>query len=724
MYIEKLQLSGMGASAPVSVTFQKGVFTPETAALEGIDVAKILTFFFYGSQVLCGDEYENISGTLHFCENSLHYRINATKEKSALYKITSLKEEQIELEEGMAFGDALFGVSSDVFEATLSFGLFENQRIASAFLELTQGSPSSVGIYDFMNRVRDAANAGAAVDSTSDDQKDLEDTIVVPFDAPITDDPLEATRVMQDGENATDLKNEVIDDLDETIKIAPAPDLEIEALEVRIRRARADIDKTTTELEDISRKTQIGKMSDIAEKIADYKAKKEVYEGALEKKRLYEDTYRAGTIELPDNDYVNELEYAVDEIASCEKELKSIHEERESIDPDHNNNKLSNLYIKVEDDGGIEAIRARLQRLSASKRIYMLSSIFFAIAGAILILAGAVVSLLPIYKNMFIADTMISVAHIGLVVLTSGIMCLIPALTCISRMQTMHEQTLELFVDYGCEGAKNGEEFLKTLELDINESEEKKERLEKLRAVEKKVAACQSRVNEGQRIIREHLTIWDRPFDSRLSYCENAMSAIAVAKEFLSEYEGFKNEAERARIACDEAGYFVMGFEDQLLSSDFDPSLYKMTEDEIAQGEARCEELKVSLNALYDELDALKKERDELVFAEKAQKAQKARPEPDPWLCELIDKLEVIANNENANAWEMAIARAQMIVAKQKAELSETLTAATVILASFETFYDKVMPPQFIRVNGDKEKFVDQIEKLKNEFVSNQIVIY
>ena len=38
----------MGASAPVSVTFQKGVFTPETAALEGIDVAKILTFFFYG----------------------------------------------------------------------------------------------------------------------------------------------------------------------------------------------------------------------------------------------------------------------------------------------------------------------------------------------------------------------------------------------------------------------------------------------------------------------------------------------------------------------------------------------------------------------------------------------------------------------------------------------------------------------------------------------------
>ena len=65
-----------------------------------------------------------------------------------------------------------------------------------------------------------------------------------------------------------------------------------------------------------------------------------------------------------------------------------------------------------------------------------------------------------------------------------------------------------------------------------------------------------------------------------------------------------------------------------------------------------------------------------------------------------------------------------MIVSKQKNETSETLKAVILILSAFETFYDKVMPPQFILVNSNKEQFGEEIERLKNELVSNQIVIY
>ena len=97
---------------------------------------------------------------------------------------------------------------------------------------------------------------------------------------------------------------------------------------------------------------------------------------------------------------------------------------------------------------------------------------------------------------------------------------------------------------------------------------------------------------------------------------------------------------------------------------------------------------------------------------------------PDPWLCELIDKLEAIANNDDTNAWKTALARAQMISAKQKTPMSNVLCAATLLLASFETFYDKVMPPQFIKVDCNKEEFAAQIEDLFGEFVSDQIVIY
>lgn len=749
MYIEKLQLAGNEYRDPVSVTFQKGVFCPETAVLEDIDVAEILTFFFYGKS--SGLDYlEDFSGTLHFCENSIHYRINATYDKSALYKITTLAEEKIELEDGMTFGEALFGVDSYVFMSTVSMSVFDNPDIAKILSDLTLPNGQLLGIYDLMNRIREAANATALEDSDESDTDvkvaefalgadgtevtdaansvgganltdPLGDTIVIPMQEDDTEDPLEATRVV---EEASATAEEEEDPLDDTIKIAPAPDLEIEAAEVNVRKARRDIDLLTSELEELSKRVEIGKMSDLAEKIADYKEKKKAYEEALKKKRLYEDTYRAGTIELPDNDYVNELCFAVEEIKSCEAELKVIHEERESIDPDHNNNKLSNIYIKVEDDGGIEAIREKLKDMKNGKRIYTLSSIFFAIAGVFLILTGAAVSLLPVYKSLFIANTAISVAHVGLLVLTMGIMCLIPALTSVSGMQSIHENILEMFEDYGCEGAKNPEEFMYNLELAVNESEEKKERLEKLRLVEKKVAKCQSRVSEGQRIIREHLTIWDRAFDGRLSYCENAASAIEVAKEFLSEYESFKNETERARAACDEAGYYIMGFEDKVFDEEFDPCLYRMSEEEIKDGERTVDALKEKLNTLYDELDVLKSKRDELVFAQKEIKAQRARPEPDPWLCELIDKLEVIANSENADAWEMAVARAQMIVSKQKNETSETLKAVILILSAFETFYDKVMPPQFILVNSNKEQFSEEIERLKNELVSNQIVIY
>lgn len=728
MYIEKLQLSGEDLKQPVSVTFQKGVFCPETAALEDIDVAKILTFFFYGSDVLKNSGYENIVGTLHFCENTFHYRINASMERSALYKITVLEEEQIELEDGMTFGDALFGVSAEVFEATVSFGVFDNPSIAKALADITNAAEDPVGIYDLMNNIRSAAKEVGGDSDRSLFQTpnmsapdDLGDTIVLGGAENALSDPLEATRVVPGGAPVPVDDGELFE---ETIRIAPAPDLEIEAMEKRIRGVRREIDNTTTELEAVSKKIEIGRMSDLAERIEDYKGKKAAYEKALEKKRLYEDTYRAGTIELPDNEYVNELTFAVEEIKNCEIEMKSIHDEKESIDPDHNNNKLSNLYIKVEDEGGIEAIRAKLKDFESGKRIYMLSSIFFVIAGVIMILAGAAVALLPVYKTMYIADTIVSVSHVGLCVMTLGLVCLLPALTSISGMQSTHEHILELFVDYGCEDAKTSDEFLQILELAVSESEEKKQRLEKLRLVEKKVAKCQSRVNEGQRIIREHLTIWDRPFDSRLSYCENALGALERAKEFLSEYEDFKNETERARAACDEAGYYIMGFEDEIFESDFDPSLYKMSAEEIAVCEDVCESLKDKLNALYDELDALKEKRDALVFEQKEQKAQKAKVQPDPWLCELIDKLEVVANNENSNAWEMTKARAQLITAKHKNEITEQVKAAIVLLSAFETFYDKVMPPQFIRLHGEKEEFIKEMELIGNEFVSNQIVIY
>jgi len=728
MYIEKLQLSGECLKENISVTFQKGVFCPETAALEDIDVAKILTFFFYGSDVLKNSGYENIVGTLYFCENTFHYRINASKERSALYKITVLAEEQIELEDGVTFGDALFGVSADVFEATVSFGVFDNQRIAKALSDITLAAADPVGVYDLMNNVRSAAKEVGGDGEVSlfrtpnmSAPDDLGDTIVLGKEENAPSDPLEATRVVPGGAPVPADEGELFE---ETIRIAPAPDLEIEAMEKRIRGARREIDSTTTEREAVSKKIEIGKMSDLAERIADYKEKKAAYAKALEKKRLYEDTYRAGTIELPDNEYVNELNFAVEEIKSCEIEMKSIHDEKESIDPDHNNNKISNLYIKVEDEGGIEAIRDRIKDLESCKRIYKFSSVLFVIAGMILVLAGAAVALLPVYKSMYIANTAISVAHAGLFVLTMGLVCLLPSITSISGMQSTHEHILEMFVDYGCENAKTTDEFLEILELAVNESEEKKERLEKLRLVEKKVAKCQSRVNEGQRIIREHLTIWDRPFDSRLSYCENAQGALERAREFLSEYEDFKNEAERARAACDEAGYYIMGFEDQIFESNFDPSLYKMTAEEIAVCEDVCESLKDKLNALYDELDELKEKRDALVFEQKEQKAQKAKVQPDPWLCELIDKLEVVANSEDSNAWEMTLARAQMITAKHNGELMEQVKAAVVLMSAFETFYDKVMPPQFIRLRGEKEAFLKEMELIGNDFVSNQIVIY
>ena len=84
MYIEKLQLAGTEYSDPVSVTFQKGVFSPETSVLEEIDVAKILTFFFYGANALGDDGYSDLVGTLYFCENSIHYKITASGEKSTL----------------------------------------------------------------------------------------------------------------------------------------------------------------------------------------------------------------------------------------------------------------------------------------------------------------------------------------------------------------------------------------------------------------------------------------------------------------------------------------------------------------------------------------------------------------------------------------------------------------------------------------------------------------
>jgi len=739
VYIEKLQLSGTEITEPVSVTFQKGVFSPETSALDGIDVAKILTFFFYGAKALKDDEYSGLVGALYFCENSLHYRINASSEKNVLCKITALGEELIELEDGTSIGDALFGVDAQVFEATLGFGIFENEGIKSAFAQLVESGSDSVGIYDFMNLVREAASAkvpakkdGAPTLISEPDKEptadeggvaSLDETKVLQsVDTEALED-LEQTKVMTKSQDEA-LDQEIDDPLDATMKIAPATDLEIEEKEAVIKKKRKEIDALTTELEGVSRKIEIGKMSDLSSKVADYKEKKENYEKVLEKKRGYEDKYRAGTIELPDNDYVRELSYAIQEIRECEVELRQIYEERESIDPEHNNNKLSNLYIKVENDGGIDAIREKLGHLMTGKRIYMLSALFFMIAGVFFVATGAVVSLLPVYKNMFIASTPISIAHVGLFVLTAGLMCLIPSLACMSGMQSVHESILEFFADYGCEGAKNSDEFLYTLELAINESEEKKERLEKLRSVEKKVAKCQSRVNEGQRIIREHLTIWDKPFDSRLSYCENATSALELAKEFLSEYEDYKNDAERARALCDEAGYLVMSLGDGIFDDGFDPEQYHMSSEQIAQSEELADELKNKLEKLYDELDALKKERDELVFAENEKKAQKARLAPDPWLCELIDKLEAVANGENANSWEMAIARSQMIASDQKNALSQTLLSAVVLLASFETLYDKVMPPQFIRVGENKEQFIEEFEKIGTKFVSGQIVIY
>lgn len=721
MYIEKLQISSPDLDLSLSMTFQKGVFSPEGTALDSIDILKILSFFFYGRSAVIGSKFENVCGTLHFCENSFHYRINAGADSSKLYKITAVGEEQIELEDNVNIGQVLFDTDAETFEATLGFNIYHTESINEILADLVGGKDTSFGIYDLMNRIRDGANT--AKSSEGEVQEELARTIVMPA-INDSDDPLEATRVLSDDKLSNATPGEAIDELDQTIKIAPAPDLEIEALESRIRKIRSDIDSTSSELEEISRKIEVGKMSDLSDKIAAYKQKKALYEKALEDKRAYEDTYRAGTLELPDNDYVNELEFAIEEIKSCESELKSIHEERESVDPDHHNNKLSNLYIKVEDDGGIDAIRARLKHFADAKRIYMLSSIFFTIAGVVLILAGAAISLLPIYKNMFIANTVISVAHIGLFILTMGLMCLIPALTSISGMQNMHESTYDVFVEYGCEGEHNAENFLYTLELAINESEEKKQRLAQLRKIEKKVAKCQGRVNEGQRIIREHLTIWDRVFDSRLSYCENALGAIAAAKEFLSKYEGLKNEAKRARDLCDEAGYFIMGFEDKIFSEDFDPAGYKMSEEEIEKSEARSDALKDKLNNLYDALDSLKRERDMLVFAENEQKQQKASNMPDPWLCELIDKLEAIANNDDTNAWKTALARAQMISAKQKTQQSHVICAATLLLASFETFYNKVMPPQFIKVDCNKEEFASQIEDLFGEFVSDQIVIY
>lgn len=725
VYIEKLQLAGTEYSDPVSVTFQKGVFSPETSVLEEIDVAKILTFFFYGANALGDDGYSDLVGTLYFCENSIHYKITASGEKSTLCKITTLGDEVIELEDGMTFGDVLFGVDAQAFSATLGFNVFENVGITRAFEQLLQPGSQSVGIYDFMNLLRVAANTKDAEsdDVKTDDAEDpslLEQTRVMEN---VVSEDLEDTKVLQQTGDLAPVEDDV-DILDATMKIAPATDLDIEAKEVSVRKKRKEIDALTCELEDLSRKIEIGRMSDLSEKIEDYKQKKENYEKALEKKREYEDKYRAGTIELPDNEYVNELKYAVEEIKACETELKEIHDERESVDPEHNNNKLSNLYIKVENDGGIEEIRTKLRQMSAGKRIYMFSSILFMIAGVFFILTGAVVSLLPVYKNMFISNTPISIAHVGLFVLTAGLMCLIPSLTCISGMQSVHESILELFADYACENARKPEEFLYTLELAINESEEKKERLEKLRLIEKKVAKCQSRVNEGQRIIREHLTIWDKQFDSRLSFAENAAAALDLAKEFLSEYEAYKNDAERARSLCDEAGYLVMGFGDGIFESDFDPKQYKMSQEQIEQSEKQKQELRNKLDTLYDELDAIKKERDELIFADKAQKAKKARPAPDPWLCELIDKLEVVANSENANSWQMALARSQMIASEQKGALSDALLAPCVLLASFETFYNKVMPPQFIHVGKDKEKFAEEFEKISAKLVSNQIVIY
>ena len=248
--------------------------------------------------------------------------------------------------------------------------------------------------------------------------------------------------------------------------------------------------------------------------------------------------------------------------------------------------------------------------------------------------------------------------------------------------------------------------------------------------MEKKVAACQSRVNEGQRIIREHLTIWNRPFDSRLSYCENALSAIEYAESFLKEYEVIKNEVERARMEYEDVRYYVIGLEDRIMSPDFNPEELKIDPEELKNCEIQSEALKKSLVEMYDELDDIKNRREvirsailyeHILSGTDLDDGKKKENEK----AEMLEKLSIIAESEDANAWETALVRSYMIADRHKDIMSDEIAHYVVMLSCMETFYSRVMPLQIIKNSENISEEIEQsLAQILNSLLTEQIILY
>ena len=726
MYIEKLHLTGIDGNEVMSASFQKGICIAPAMPANMPSPESIISFFFYG--VLPENTDTRINGVLYFCDSSVHYRINRNAEGFLLYKLTAEDETRIELDDGVEPGDILFELDCELFKKTLSIRHLTDERLKALFSDLLNEG-GGIGLYGFMDRVRACDGAEKTcdgnLDATASDDPDG-DTKKIPFVGDAQIDPLEQTKAIKKVDGDLDVKV-VSFERDETKTFERASDLGLGELERRANELRINIETTTEEISKLSRKLEIGRMSDLAARITTYKEKKEKYESALERKRFFEDTYRSGTIELPDNAYVNELKYSVEEIGKCDAELKEIHKEMEEIDPEHHSNRLSNLYIKVNDEGGIDAVKEKLKHCRSSKLVNTLACILFTLAGLMFICVGAAFTLLPVYKTEIFETLTLTWSHVGLIGLTFGLLSLIPSIMCLSRVQTLYEDIKDMYVEYCCEGAKTPDEFIKMLEEEMGESEEKKERLKRLKEVEKKVAACQSRVNEGQRIIREHLTIWSRPFDNRLSYCENALSAIEYAESFLKEYEVIKNETERARMEYEDVRYYVVGLEDRIMSPDFDPEELKVDPTELEYCEQRSEMLKKSLIEMYDELDSVKNKQEvirSVLLCVDGEEPILNKKEEDSERKELLERLSVVADSENADAWETALVRSYMIADRHRELVNENVAQHVVMLSCMETFYSRIMPVQIItHTEGSTDVLQDALSQISESLLTEQIIL-
>ena len=316
MYIEKLHLAGLDGEKVINVSFKKGICRAPKLPDGMPSPESILSFFFYG-ELPPEAEGRDISGVLHFCDSSVHYRINRNADGFLLYKLTAEDETEIELADGVEPGDILFEIDCELFRKTLSIRHVEDPKIQSLFSGLfSEGG--SLGLYEFMDRVRacnDDKSDKAAVTKQKADTDDPDgDTKRIPFVTDSDLDPLEQTRVIKKAKDPDGGDEQISDD--DTKSFEKVSDLGLDELEKRANELRYNIETTTEEISQLSRKLEIGRMSDIAARISTYKEKKEKYETELERKRLFEDTYRSGTIELPDNAYVNELKYSVEEIFS------------------------------------------------------------------------------------------------------------------------------------------------------------------------------------------------------------------------------------------------------------------------------------------------------------------------------------------------------------------------------------------------------------------------